>query len=49
MKDLVDCVPSPFLAEIPPGLVSYHEGNKRIENPAETEDYFALIKSQFSM
>jgi DNA helicase-2/ATP-dependent DNA helicase PcrA len=48
MQNIVDCAPSPFLAEIPPALIEYHEGDKQVENPAETEDYFALIKSRFA-
>jgi DNA helicase-2/ATP-dependent DNA helicase PcrA len=47
LQNIIDCAPSPFLAEIPPGLIEYHEGNKKVETSAEAEDYFALIKSKF--
>ncbi|QQO08274.1 ATP-dependent helicase [Breznakiella homolactica] len=47
MQNIVDCVPSPFLTEIPQHLVEYHEGDKAVETAAEAEDYFAMIKSKF--
>jgi DNA helicase-2/ATP-dependent DNA helicase PcrA len=47
LSNTVDCVPSPFLAEIPPHLIEYHETDKAVDNPEEAENYFALIKSKF--
>jgi DNA helicase-2/ATP-dependent DNA helicase PcrA len=47
LQNIIDCAPSPFLAEIPPALIEYHEGDKKLENPAEAEDYFSLIKNTF--
>jgi DNA helicase-2/ATP-dependent DNA helicase PcrA len=46
MQQEEDCVPSPFLAEIPPHLVEYHEGDAGAE-PALAEDVFAKLKSSF--
>ncbi|MDR0597085.1 MAG: UvrD-helicase domain-containing protein [Treponema sp.] len=43
-----DCAPSPFLAEIPPSLIEYHEPDKAVEDPGEAENYFSLIKSKFA-
>jgi DNA helicase-2/ATP-dependent DNA helicase PcrA len=43
-----ECAPSPFLAEIPPHLIEYHEPDKAVENPEEAENYFSLIKSKFA-
>jgi DNA helicase-2/ATP-dependent DNA helicase PcrA len=43
-----DCLPSPFLEEIPPHLIEYHEPDKAVESPEEAENYFALIKSKFA-
>ncbi|GHV82396.1 DNA helicase [Spirochaetia bacterium] len=48
MQAVTDCVPSPFLAEIPPHLVEYHEPNREVET-TEAEDFFAQIKSKFVM
>ncbi|AEF86777.1 helicase, UvrD/Rep family [Treponema primitia ZAS-2] len=47
LQSSTDCVPSPFLAEIPPHLVEYHEPDKPVETPEEAESYFSLIKSKF--
>ncbi|GHV76932.1 DNA helicase [Spirochaetia bacterium] len=47
LQNTVECAPSPFLAEIPPHLIEYHEPDKAVESPEETENYFALIKSKF--
>lgn len=48
MQSIVDCVPSPFLAEIPEHLVEYHEGEAAIETASEAQDYFSQIKSKFA-
>ncbi|MDR2629781.1 MAG: UvrD-helicase domain-containing protein [Spirochaetaceae bacterium] len=47
LQNTVDCVPSPFLAEIPPHLIAYREEEKPVEDPEEAEKYFALLKSKF--
>ncbi|MCX7655170.1 MAG: UvrD-helicase domain-containing protein [Treponemataceae bacterium] len=47
LQSLVECRPSPFLEEIPPYLVEYHEGEEVIESPEEAADYFAQIKGRF--
>ncbi|WP_010261479.1 ATP-dependent helicase [Treponema primitia] len=47
LQNTADCVPSPFLAEIPPHLIEYHEPDKAVESPEEAENYFSLIKSKF--
>jgi DNA helicase-2/ATP-dependent DNA helicase PcrA len=47
LQNTIDCVPSPFLAEIPPHLIACHEEEKPVEDPKEAEKYFALLKSKF--
>jgi DNA helicase-2/ATP-dependent DNA helicase PcrA len=48
MQSVEDCKPSPFLAEIPPHLVEFHETGLETETETgEAEDYFAMIKSRF--
>ncbi|MDR0390194.1 MAG: UvrD-helicase domain-containing protein [Spirochaetaceae bacterium] len=47
LKDVIDCVPSPFLAEIPPHLVEAWEEEKAVSGEEEARDYFALIKNSF--
>jgi DNA helicase-2/ATP-dependent DNA helicase PcrA len=46
MQNTAECIPSPFLTEIPPHLIEYHEANPEME-AAEAEDFFALMKSRF--
>jgi DNA helicase-2/ATP-dependent DNA helicase PcrA len=46
MQNTADCVPSPFLTEIPSHLVEYHEANPELET-LEAENFFALMKSRF--
>ena len=48
LQNTVDCAPSPFLAEIPPHLIAYHEEEKPVEDPEEAEKFFALLKSKFT-
>jgi DNA helicase-2/ATP-dependent DNA helicase PcrA len=48
LQNDTDCEPSPFLAEIPPHLIEYHEPDKAVEDPETAESYFALIKSKFA-
>ncbi|MDR1429891.1 MAG: exodeoxyribonuclease V subunit gamma [Spirochaetaceae bacterium] len=45
LRDLIDCVPSPFLAEIPPHLIENWKEEKNVGE--EAEDYFAKIKNRF--
>jgi DNA helicase-2/ATP-dependent DNA helicase PcrA len=49
LQNDTDCEPSPFLAEIPPHLIEYHEPDKAVESPETAECYFAMIKSRFVM
>ncbi|HOX17349.1 MAG TPA: ATP-dependent helicase, partial [Spirochaetales bacterium] len=42
----VDCVPSPFLAEIPEKLVTWYEGEGDLA-PDDAEDFFAKMNSMF--
>jgi DNA helicase-2/ATP-dependent DNA helicase PcrA len=46
MQNTADCVPSPFLTEIPSHLVEYHEADPELETH-EAENFFALMKSRF--
>jgi DNA helicase-2/ATP-dependent DNA helicase PcrA len=46
-QDAIDCVPSPFLEEIPPHLVEYHEAGKEPEAEPSAEDFFAIMKERF--
>jgi DNA helicase-2/ATP-dependent DNA helicase PcrA len=48
LQSTIDCVPSPFLAEIPPRLVQYHEPDAE-DDPMEAEDFFARMKNRFTM
>jgi DNA helicase-2/ATP-dependent DNA helicase PcrA len=47
LQDIVECTPSPFLAEIPPNLIVTHSGESE-EAPEDAEAFFARIKSSFS-
>jgi DNA helicase-2/ATP-dependent DNA helicase PcrA len=47
MQSVEDCVPSPFLAEIPPHLVEHHT-DEQTADEADVEDFFARIKSKFT-
>jgi DNA helicase-2/ATP-dependent DNA helicase PcrA len=43
-----ECLPSPFLAEIPEHLVEYREEEPELETaPAEAERFFAMMKNRF--
>ncbi len=46
LQNTIDCMPSPFLVEIPEHLVEIHE-DQIIETSAQAEDYFAEIKKLF--
>jgi DNA helicase-2/ATP-dependent DNA helicase PcrA len=48
MQSVVECAPSPFLAEIPDHLVEYHEEDDVVETASEAADYFAKIKGKFA-
>ncbi|MDR2258039.1 MAG: ATP-dependent helicase, partial [Treponema sp.] len=43
LQNTADCQPSPFLAEIPPALIEYHEEEKPAEALSLAEDFFARI------
>jgi DNA helicase-2/ATP-dependent DNA helicase PcrA len=49
LQNDTDCAPSPFLAEIPPNLIEYHEPDQAVEDTETAESYFAMIKSKFVM
>jgi DNA helicase-2/ATP-dependent DNA helicase PcrA len=47
-QNLVECCPSPFLAEIPPELIENSAGQSRSEeSPPDAAEYFAKIKARF--
>jgi len=48
MQNTVDCVPSPFLDEIPKTLVTYHEPSKEVDN-ATARNIFAEMKKKFAV
>jgi DNA helicase-2/ATP-dependent DNA helicase PcrA len=48
MQSVIECQPSPFLAEIPPHLVEYHEADAAVDDDAQAADYFARIKNKFA-
>ncbi|MDR2052278.1 MAG: UvrD-helicase domain-containing protein, partial [Treponema sp.] len=48
VQSVVERAPSPFLSEIPPHLVEFHEMDRELES-AEAEDFFARIKSKFTV
>ncbi len=45
MREIAECVPSPFLLEIPEGLVEFHQAEDDV-NTDEAFDYFARIKNK---
>jgi DNA helicase-2/ATP-dependent DNA helicase PcrA len=47
LQNEVERGPSPFLSEIPPHLVEFHEPDRKLET-AEAEDFFAQLKSKFA-
>lgn len=47
MGGTVECTPSPFLQEIPPALVEYHEPSRPVETD-EAIDILAKMKEKFS-
>jgi DNA helicase-2/ATP-dependent DNA helicase PcrA len=48
LQDVLDCAPSPFLEEIPPHLVVQYAEESGAGNATEADDFFALIRGQFS-
>jgi DNA helicase-2/ATP-dependent DNA helicase PcrA len=48
LQNTVECVPSPFLSEIPPHLVEHHEADRELETE-EAEEFFARIKDRFTV
>ncbi|MDR2479816.1 MAG: ATP-dependent helicase, partial [Treponema sp.] len=49
LKNTAECKPSPFLAEIPPHLVEYHQPHKTtVDEEALAEELLARIKAQFN-
>ncbi|TVQ38654.1 MAG: AAA family ATPase [Spirochaetaceae bacterium] len=47
MREVINCVPSPFLEEIPAGLIQISEVDIPVEHD-EAADYFAMIKARFA-
>ncbi|GHU15633.1 DNA helicase [Spirochaetia bacterium] len=47
LQSTIDCLPSPFLAEIPNHLIEYHEPEKAEAAEERAEDFFALMKEKF--
>jgi DNA helicase-2/ATP-dependent DNA helicase PcrA len=48
LQDTVECAPSPFLAEIPPGLIETRDHGESAESSAaDTEAFFAKIRTVF--
>jgi DNA helicase-2/ATP-dependent DNA helicase PcrA len=43
LQNTADCAPSPFLAEIPPALIEYHEEDQTPDGRSLADDFFALI------
>ncbi|MDR1655294.1 MAG: UvrD-helicase domain-containing protein [Treponema sp.] len=48
LRDVVDCVPSPFIAEIPGGLITEHQEEKVVDNPEAAQNYFALLRRRLA-
>jgi DNA helicase-2/ATP-dependent DNA helicase PcrA len=47
LQNTIECLPSPFLAEIPNHLIEYHEPENAEESEERAEDFFALMKEKF--
>jgi len=49
MQNTVDCEPSPFLSEIPPELIKYHEKaeKSKIADDEQAEKFISQMKSMF--
>ena len=47
LRDIIDCVPSPFLDEIPTELISITTGEEMVSED-EGLDYFAAVKSKLA-
>jgi DNA helicase-2/ATP-dependent DNA helicase PcrA len=43
LQSTADCAPSPFLAEIPPSLIEYHEEEQVMDGRSLANDFFAMI------
>ncbi|MDR1046440.1 MAG: AAA family ATPase, partial [Treponema sp.] len=48
LRDVIDCVPSPFIAEIPEGLVTEHQEEKVVDNPETAQNYFTLLRRRLA-
>jgi DNA helicase-2/ATP-dependent DNA helicase PcrA len=46
LQNTAECTPSPFLAEIPPHLVEYHEPESAEETASRAKDFFSLMKTR---
>jgi DNA helicase-2/ATP-dependent DNA helicase PcrA len=47
LQDTVECVPSPFLAEIPPGLIEVRGSGESVQNPGDPALFFEKIRERF--
>ncbi|MDR2768575.1 MAG: UvrD-helicase domain-containing protein [Treponema sp.] len=48
LQDTVECAPSPFLAEIPPGLIEIRDQSESKQNPEDASAFFAKIRTVFT-
>ncbi len=48
LREVVDCIPSPFLEELPAHLITEAEASNEISSPEEATDYFALLRKKLS-
>jgi DNA helicase-2/ATP-dependent DNA helicase PcrA len=47
LQDTVDCLPSPFLEEIPRELIKYHEKENEIADDTQAEEFIAQMRAMF--
>jgi DNA helicase-2/ATP-dependent DNA helicase PcrA len=47
LQNTAECVPSPFLEEIPPHLIEYHEPETTVDDAALADNFFAQIRARF--
>ncbi|MEW5814354.1 MAG: UvrD-helicase domain-containing protein [Spirochaetota bacterium] len=47
MRDVVDCLPSPFLSELPEELIEFHKEEVEVET-GEASAFFARMKERFN-
>jgi hypothetical protein len=47
MQSTVDCLPSPFLEEIPGELIKYHEKENEVADDRQAQEFIAQMKAMF--